>query len=187
LDRQRPINTTPLKILNPFYSSDKLSYKRFQDKMKKSAGILPYRLNDHSPEFFLVHPGGPFWKNKDAGAWSIPKGEFADDEDPLEAAKREFKEETGMDCKGNFLALEPLKQKSGKLVFAWAILKDIDPGSIRSNTFKMEWPPKSGKMVDIPEIDKGGWFGYGQAKEKIIAGQAGFLDQLILKINFQIR
>ena len=151
--------------------------------MKKSAGILLYRLENTLPEFFLVHPGGPFWKNKDAGAWSIPKGEFTDDEDPLEAAKREFKEETGIDCKGKFLPIDPVKLKSGKLVLAWALLKDIDPDQITSNTFKLEWPPKSGKMLEVPEIDKGGWFGYEAAKEKINPSQSAFLDQLIIKLN----
>ena len=106
--------------------------------MKKSAGILLYRLKGKLTEFFLVHPGGPFWKNKDAGAWSIPKGEFTDEEDPLEADKREFEEETGIPCTGKFIALDPVQQKSGKLVFAWAQAKDIDLSQIKSNTFKLE-------------------------------------------------
>ena len=151
--------------------------------MKKSAGILLYRLKGKSTEFFLVHPGGPFWKNKDAGAWSIPKGEFTDEEDPLEAAKREFEEETGIQCTGKFIALNPVKQKSGKLVFAWAQAKDIDLSQIKSNTFKLEWPPKSGKMMEVPEIDKGGWFNLTAAKEKIIPSQSAFLDQLVVKLN----
>lgn len=151
--------------------------------MKKSAGILLYRISAKEPEFFLVHPGGPFWKNKDAGAWSIPKGEFTDGEEPLAAAKREFEEETGISCNGNFIPLDPLKQKSGKLVFAWALEKDIDLALVRSNTFKLEWPPKSGKMIDVPEIDKGGWFDLDNAKEKINASQSGFLDQAVLKLN----
>jgi predicted NUDIX family NTP pyrophosphohydrolase len=151
--------------------------------MKKSAGILLYRLNGKAPEFFLVHPGGPFWKNKDAGAWSIPKGEFTEEEDPLEAAKREFEEETGMKCTGKFIALDAIKQKSGKLVMAWALEKDIDPALIKSNIFKLEWPPKSGKMLDVPEIDKGGWFDLNEAKQKINPSQAAFLDQLISKLN----
>ena len=151
--------------------------------MKKSAGILLYRLNNKNPEFFLVHPGGPFWKNKDAGAWSIPKGEFTDGEDPLEAAKREFMEETGITCEGEFIPLGSLKQKSGKLVFAWALLKDIDSTLMRSNTFELEWPPRSGKIITVPEVDKGGWFSYDEASEKILSAQAAFLDQLILKLN----
>ncbi|MEO6722781.1 MAG: NUDIX domain-containing protein [Ferruginibacter sp.] len=151
--------------------------------MKKSAGILLYRLSGKTPEFFLVHPGGPFWKNKDAGAWSVPKGEFTDDEDPLEAAKREFEEETGMKCTGKFIALDAIKQKSGKIVLAWALEKDIDPTLIKSNTFKLEWPPKSGNMLDVPEIDKGGWFSLNEATQKINPSQAAFLDQLISKLN----
>ena len=145
--------------------------------MKKSAGILLYRLVKQ-PEFFLVHPGGPFWKNKDKGAWSIPKGEFTDEEDPLAAAKREFKEETGISCNGKFIELSPLKQKSGKLIFAWALEKDVDPSIVKSNTFKLEWPPKSGKRQDIPEIDKAAWFNVAEAKEKIIPGQVGFIEEL---------
>ena len=146
--------------------------------MKRSAGILLYRIANNNPEVFLVHPGGPFWKNKDAGAWSIPKGEFTNDEDALDAAKREFEEETGILCHGKFIKLDPVKLKSGKIVYAWALDKNIDAGTIRSNTFKLEWPPKSGKWQDIPEIDKGEWFGLDEAKQKINASQANFIDQL---------
>jgi predicted NUDIX family NTP pyrophosphohydrolase len=153
--------------------------------MKKSAGILVFRLTNGKPQFFLVHPGGPFWKNKDEGAWSIPKGEFADDEDPLVAAKREFEEETGIRCGGKFIELAPVKQKSGKLVFAWALEMDIDPGSVKSNLFSVEWPPKTGKMQEFPEIDKGGWFDLNDAKQKINASQAYFLDQLVTKLNLE--
>jgi predicted NUDIX family NTP pyrophosphohydrolase len=153
--------------------------------MKKSAGILVFRLTNGKPQFFLVHPGGPFWKNKDEGAWSIPKGEFADDEDPLVAAKREFEEETGIRCGGKFIELAPVKQKSGKLVFAWALEMDIDPGSVKSNLFSVEWPPKTGKMQEFPEIDKGGWFDVHVAKQKINASQAYFLDQLVTKLNLE--
>ena len=151
--------------------------------MKKSAGILVYRLRSKVPEVFLVHPGGPFWKNKDDGAWSIPKGEFMDDEDPLEAAKREFEEETGMQCDGDFIMLDPVKQKGGKLVLAWAIEKDIDPDKIKSNLFNIEWPPKSGKMQDFPEIDKGKWYELNEAKQKINSSQAAFIDQLAEKLK----
>ena len=151
--------------------------------MKKSAGILVYRIINSSLQVFLVHPGGPFWKNKDAGAWSIPKGELMDDEDPLDAAKREFTEETGLECNGDFIELNPIKQKSGKLVFAWAIEKAIDPAMVKSNIFKLEWPPKSGKMQDFPEVDKGDWFDVTEAKQRIISAQAGFIDQLILKLS----
>src|ERR1700712_4284229 len=126
--------------------------------MKKSAGIILYRQKKAKAlEIFLVHPGGPFWKNKDLGAWSIPKGEFTGQEDPLTAAKREIKEETGISCSGIFLELTPLKQKSGKMVYAWALEKDADAGNIKSNMFEMEWPPKSGQFKSFPEVDKAAW------------------------------
>ena len=123
--------------------------------------IIPENTNEF--QFFLVHPGGPFWKDKDAGAWSIPKGEFGDDEDPLAAAKREFKEETGSAVEGNFIPLSPVKQKAGKMVYAWAVEGDINPETIASNTFKVQWPPKSGKWQTYPEVDKAGWFNLQQA------------------------
>jgi predicted NUDIX family NTP pyrophosphohydrolase len=145
--------------------------------MKKSAGILLYRQKQQQLQVMLVHPGGPFWKNKDTGAWSIPKGEFTD-EDPLAAAKREFKEETGFDCDGDFTRLEPLKQKSGKMVFAWALQQDMDVSQFSSNSFSLQWPPGSGKFMEVPEVDKAGWFGLEEARQKIIAGQVGFLEQL---------
>ena len=151
--------------------------------MKKSAGILLFREINRNIEVFLVHPGGPFWKNRDAGAWSIPKGEFTNDEQGLNAAKREFEEETGISCNGNFIELEPVKQKSGKQIFAWALLKNIDPAIIKSNTFKLEWPPRSGHIQDVPEIDKGAWFDIDAAKEKINPAQAEFIDQLLEKIS----
>lgn len=146
--------------------------------MKQSAGILLYRFNKNHPEFFLVHPGGPFWKNKDIGTWSIPKGEFEDDEDPLAAARREFHEETGQKIDGDFIELNPIKMKSGKMVYAWAIEKDIDPTILLSNTIMIDWPPKSGKKLEIPEVDRGEWFSFADAKEKINPAQANFLDQL---------
>lgn len=146
---------------------------------KKSAGILLYRYNKKEPEFFLVHPGGPFWKNKDAGAWSIPKGEFGDDEDGLTAAKREFKEETSHAVKGDFIELTPVTQKAGKAIYAWAVEGDIDATDIQSNTFEMEWPPRSGKKQAFPEVDKGAWFNVEQAREKINPKQAALIDELI--------
>lgn len=146
--------------------------------MRKSAGILLYRNTGSETEFFLVHPGGPFWKNKDAGAWSVPKGEFDDDEDPLKAAQREFQEETGIAINGKFMPLRPVKQKSGKVVYVWACEGNLDHSIIRSNTFSIEWPPKSGKIIDIPEVDKGGWFIYDEAKIKLIPGQVPILDEL---------
>jgi predicted NUDIX family NTP pyrophosphohydrolase len=147
---------------------------------KLSAGILLYRVCSGAPEVFLVHPGGPFWTNKDAGAWSLPKGEFEDGDDPLETAQREFLEETGSAVGGPFAALTPRKQKSGKLVHAWAVEGDIDASSIRSNTFSMEWPPRSGKQQEFPEVDRGEWFTIPAAREKIQEGQLGFLDELEL-------
>jgi predicted NUDIX family NTP pyrophosphohydrolase len=149
--------------------------------MKRSAGILAYKSVGRTMLFFLVHPGGPFWKNKDAGAWSIPKGEFDDSELPFDAAIREFGEETGFAPKGAFLPLDPVKLKSGKTVFAWAVETDIDPHKIRSNTFPLEWPPKSGKIIDVPEIDKAGWFTEEESLEKINPAQAGFIRQLSAK------
>lgn len=145
---------------------------------RESAGILMYRKCDSSVEVFLVHPGGPYWANKDAGSWSIPKGEFAADEDSLSAAQREFQEETGIRAKGNFIPLNPLKQAGGKLVHAWAVEGDCDARKITSNTFSLEWPPRSGKRQQFPEVDRAEWFPVEVAKEKILKGQAGFLDEL---------
>jgi predicted NUDIX family NTP pyrophosphohydrolase len=146
---------------------------------KKSAGILVYRLQKKTAEFFLVHPGGPFWKNKDAGAWSIPKGEFTDEEDALLAAQREFKEETGQTIDGDFIPLTPVKQKSGKTIHAWAVEADIDPATIKSNPFEIEWPPRSGKKQEFPEVDRAEWFIAETAKEKINTSQAALIDELI--------
>src|SRR6185436_21087488 len=148
---------------------------------KKSAGILLYRINNKKLEVLLVHPGGPFWKNKDEGAWSIPKGEFDDNEKPLDAALREMKEETGIIVKGDLIELTPVKQKSGKLVYAFAKEYDLDPSQIKSNEFEMEWPPRSGKKRSFPEIDKAEWFDIKTAKEKIIAAQWPLIDELIKK------
>lgn len=145
---------------------------------KQSAGLLLYRLRNGVPEIFLVHPGGPFWAKKDAGSWTIPKGEFSEEEDPLEAAKREFFEETGTVIDGKFLALKSIKQKSGKIVHCWAVERDIDPSKIKSNTFEIEWPPKSGKRQSFPEVDRGAWFSVAEAKEKILEAQIPFIDEL---------
>jgi predicted NUDIX family NTP pyrophosphohydrolase len=145
---------------------------------KKSAGILLYRHKGKSLEVLLVHPGGPFWKNKDIGAWSVPKGEFSDEE-PLAAALREFREETGMDIDGKFIPLSPVKQKSGKLIFAFALEHDIDTEKIVSNTFELEWPPHSGKKNQFPEIDKAAWFSPTEAREKINPAQMGLVEELI--------
>jgi len=150
---------------------------------KTSAGILLYRFVEGEPEVFLVHPGGPFWEYKDEGSWSIPKGEFVQGENPLEAAQREFFEETGSEISGEFIELTPLKQPSGKVVYAWAVEGNIDAGSIKSNLFSMEWPPKSGKEREFPEVDRGGWFTIPQAQKKLMKGQVGFLEQLQKKLD----
>ena len=146
--------------------------------IKKSAGILLFRFVANAPEFLLVHPGGPFWVNKDSGSWSIPKGEFSDDENPLEAAKRETKEELGINVSGDFLNLSPVRQKSGKTIYAWALQHDFDESQLVCNTFELEWPPKSGNMRLFPEVDRAEWFGIHQAKEKIISGQIPLIDEL---------
>ena len=145
---------------------------------KQSAGILLYRKIDHELQVFLVHPGGPFFAKKDEGAWSIPKGEFLDDEDALAAAKREFLEETGQAIEGKFITLTPIQQKGGKKVLAWAVEGDINHETIVSNTFEMEWPPRSGKMKVFPEIDRAGWFEVGEARGKTNAGQVGLIEEL---------
>jgi predicted NUDIX family NTP pyrophosphohydrolase len=146
-------------------------------KSKHSAGILLYRLAKKHLEVFLVHPGGPFWKNKDLGAWSIPKGEFSD-EDPWEAAKREFIEETGFEISGNIIALTPVRQKAGKVVHAFAVEGEIDAAAINSNHFEIEWPPRSGRMQRFPEVDKAEWFSIDQAKLKILEAQIPLLEEL---------
>jgi len=146
---------------------------------KQSAGILLYRKTPSGPEFFLVHPGGPFFKNKDDGVWSIPKGEFTDDENAFTAAKREFEEETGLAIDGDFIVLIPVKLKSGKTIHAWAVEGNIDHAQITSNIFTIEWPPKSGKMQTFPEIDRAGWFGFEDAKQKINAAQIALLGQIL--------
>jgi predicted NUDIX family NTP pyrophosphohydrolase len=150
---------------------------------KKSAGILMYRFSNGKLQVLLVHPGGPFWAKKDVGAWSIPKGEFESDEEPLNAAIREVREETGIEVYGDFIELTPVKQKSGKLIFAWAIAWDVDVNAIQSNFFEMEWPPKSGKMKSFVEVDKAAWFDTNQASEKIIPGQLPLLKGLQIFLN----
>jgi predicted NUDIX family NTP pyrophosphohydrolase len=142
-----------------------------------SAGLLMFRKSESDTEVFLVHPGGPFWKNKDIGAWSIPKGEVLPEEDHLIAAMREFEEETGIKPKGRFIPLGDLKQRSGKMVVAWAFEGDASP-DIRCNTFTMEWPPKSGRIQEFPEVDRAEWFPLAEARTRMHAGQAEFLDRL---------
>jgi predicted NUDIX family NTP pyrophosphohydrolase len=146
---------------------------------KQSAGILAYRIIDKQLQVFLVHPGGPFFKNKDLGVWSIPKGEYEPDEDALAAAKREFGEETGKTIHGHFVPLTPVKYKSGKVVQAWAVVADIDHTNIKSNYFEMEWPPRSGRKASFEEVDRAEWFDPHTAKQKIIPAQAPLIDELI--------
>ncbi|HZM15918.1 MAG TPA: NUDIX domain-containing protein, partial [Candidatus Krumholzibacteria bacterium] len=150
---------------------------------KKSAGLLLYREVSGRLEVLLVHPGGPFWAQKDDGAWSIPKGEIGDGEDPLTAARREFEEETGFSAEGEVIPLHTLRQPSGKLVHAFAMQKDIDASRVQSNTFDMEWPPRSGKYQAFPEVDRAAWFSLASARSKIVQGQAGFLSQLEAKLG----
>jgi predicted NUDIX family NTP pyrophosphohydrolase len=146
---------------------------------KTSAGILMYRIREHGPEVLLVHPGGPFWRKKDLGAWMIPKGEIdREGEEPLVVAVREFQEETGAEPAGPFLPLAPIRQKGGKVVHAWACEGDLDADAIRSNTFSMEWPPGSGKTAEFPEVDRAAWFTIDEAKAKILPSQIPLLEEL---------
>lgn len=144
-----------------------------------SAGILLFRFRNEKLEVMLVHPGGPFWANKDDGVWSIPKGLPEDNENPLDTARREFKEETGFEVDGEFIDLGELNQSSVKIVHVWALEKDLDITNIVSNTISYEWPKNSRKIQEIPEVDKAGWFDIELAKKKIIKGQIGFIDKLI--------
>jgi predicted NUDIX family NTP pyrophosphohydrolase len=143
-----------------------------------SAGLLMYRRRDTEPEVFLVHPGGPFWARKDLGAWSIPKGEYDQSEQPLQAARREFHEETGFPADGNFESLGQLKQAGGKTVIAWAFEGDCDPAKLISNTCNIEWPPRSGRQLEIPEVDRAHWFSLSEAGAYILKSQQPFLDRL---------
>ncbi|WP_316804850.1 NUDIX hydrolase [Pedobacter nototheniae] len=147
--------------------------------MKQSAGLLPFRKVNNQVEFFLVHPGGPFFAKKDAGWWTVSKGEIMEGEEPLVAAIREFKEETSFKLNGDFIELKPVVQKAGKKVFCWAIVADFASADVKSNTFEMEWPPRSGKMKSFPEIDKAGWFKYDEAVKVINEQQILFLDELL--------
>jgi predicted NUDIX family NTP pyrophosphohydrolase len=148
-----------------------------------SAGLLMYRIHDGKLQVLLAHPGGPFFKNKDDGAWSIPKGEVEADEELLEAARREFEEEIGITSKGPFIALTPVKQKGSKIVHAWAFKGNCDPRATVSNTFMMEWPPKSGRKMEFPEIDRADFFDVAAARLKIKAGQEALIEQLAEIVN----
>ena len=145
---------------------------------KRSAGLLMYRITRDQIEVFLVHPGGPLWSKKDSGAWTIPKGEYGEDEEPLDAAVREFNEETGFSSSGPMHPLGQVRQKNGKLVTAWAFAGDCDPSALRSNTFTLEWPPRSGRRQEFPEVDRGAWFSLDAARQKINPGQRPLLDRL---------
>ena len=149
---------------------------------KDSAGLLLYRHREPL-EVFLIHPGGPFWAKKDLGAWSLPKGELEEGEAPLATAIREFTEETSFPIDGDFLPLTPLRQPSGKTIHAWAVEGDCNPAELRSNLFSMEWPPKSGQQREFPEVDRAAWFTIEEARKRILAGQAPFLDQLIAALG----
>ena len=138
-----------------------------------------FRRREGAIEVFLVHPGGPFWERKDLGAWSIPKGEYEEGEDPVAAARREFEEETGIRPEGDFIPLGNVSQPGGKVVAAWAFEGDCDPASITSNLFSVEWPPRSGKTEEYPEVDRAAWFSLTEARAKILKGQTGLLDELL--------
>ena len=151
---------------------------------KASAGILLYRRTaERQLEVLLVHPGGPFWKNKDLGAWSVPKGEFLPGQDRLEAAKREFKEELGRSINGEFRELRPVRQAGGKLVYCYALEGDFDVSKLKSNTFSLEWPPRSGRQQEFPEVDRAEWFDIPTASTKINPSQAAFLNELSQEVG----
>ncbi len=150
----------------------------FEEMARRSAGLLMYRRREGELEVFLVHPGGPFWAKKDLGAWTIPKGEYADGEEPIDAARREFAEETGFATGGDFAELGTIKQAGGKVVTAWAFAGDCEPADLVSNTCEIEWPPRSGQRMEIPEIDRGRWFVVREARRYIKSSQEPFLDRL---------
>ena len=150
---------------------------------KLSAGILVYRKRKKEIEIFLCHPGGPFYKSKDNGVWTIPKGEFDETEEAFVAAKREFEEETGQKVSGNFTPMKPVRYKDGrKIVYAWAVEGDVDTANIRSNTFSLEWPPKSGKYIETPEVDRAAWFTIEVARQKILPSLFPLLEDLVENI-----
>jgi predicted NUDIX family NTP pyrophosphohydrolase len=154
---------------------------------KRSAGLLMYRRLKGDLEVFLVHPGGPLWANKDEGAWTIPKGEYKGNEEPLEAARREFREETGFTAAGEFLHLGSVRQKSGKIVTAWAFEGDCEPAHLSSNTCEIEWPPRSGRLLEIPEVDRGQWFSGSAARRYLRREQEPLLDALREELDEKAR
>lgn len=150
---------------------------------KRSAGLMMYRIRERQLEVFLVHPGGPFWVNRDKGAWAIPKGGVDAGEDPLQAARREFQEETGFTASGDFLDLSTIRQLSGKLVDAWAFEGDCNPEELRSISCEVEWPPRSGRKIEVPEVDRGDWFAVDHARAAIIESQRPFLKRLCAALD----
>ena len=146
---------------------------------KRSAGLLMYRNSNAELEVFLIHPGGPYWASKDKGAWAVPKGEYEEDEDPLAAAIREFQEETGFPAAGKFVDLGSIRQTNGKIVAAWAFEGDCDPARLVSNTCMVQWPPRSGRSIEIPEVDQGHWFSIADVRESIRKDQELLLDRLL--------
>ena len=152
---------------------------------KRSAGLLLYRRTGANPELLLVHPGGPFWAKKDAGAWSIPKGLIEGDESPLAAAKREFKEETGLLPRGTFIELGSFKQPGGKVIFAWAAEGDFHPPNLKCNSFSIPWPPKSGRTQEFPEVDRAAWFKGSEAARKITKGQRPIVKELFHRLDIE--
>jgi predicted NUDIX family NTP pyrophosphohydrolase len=149
---------------------------------KRSAGLLMYRRLNGGIEVLLVHPGGPLWAKKDKGAWTLPKGEYEADEDPLTAARREFYEETGFIASGDFIELGSVRQKSGKVVTAWAFEGDCDPSKLVSNTCEIEWPPRSGRQMEIPEVDRGNWYSLAEARQYIREEQCKLLETLVERL-----
>jgi predicted NUDIX family NTP pyrophosphohydrolase len=148
----------------------------------RSSGILVLRRRPGGLDFLLVHPGGPYWRKKDDGAWSIPKGEHVEGEDPQEVACRELEEETGLRVDGELIPLQPIRQRGGKSVVAWGCEADWNPAELRSNTFRMEWPPRSGEMAEFPEVDRAGWFTLEQARVKLNPAQLPLLEELAVKV-----
>jgi len=146
---------------------------------KQAAGILLYRHGPRGLEVLLAHPGGPLWARKDLGAWTLPKGQFNDDEKPIAAAKREFEEEMGSPARGEFVEIGSIKQPSGKVVHAFVAESDFDVSTVQSNLFLLEWPPKSGQRAQFPEVDRAAWFSIEEARQKILKGQQPFLDRLL--------
>jgi predicted NUDIX family NTP pyrophosphohydrolase len=153
---------------------------------KQSAGIIPYKIVKKQLFFFIAHPGGPFYRKKDLGFWTIVKGEIEEGEEPINCAIRDFKEETGISIKSDLMPLTPIKQKSGKLVYAWATEQDIDPESVKCNTFKMEWPPKSGTMAEFPELDKFEWFNVQATIDKLLPAQTPLVYEVMDRLQLNI-